>query len=190
MKNTIISEDAHKILDKYINKKEFLLHMRETEVIMINLAKYFNENEELWGATGLLHDLDYEIIGDDFKKHGITTIEILQKEGYEIPEMFQAILAHTEGLGFCQIKRTSRLDYALSATENLSGFLVAVALMRPTKLDDMEVKSVTKKLKDKTFASKVNRDFINDIEKTGLDKNTFIQIAIDSVSSIKNEIGF
>ncbi len=189
MKNSITREEAWELLNKHIKKQEMIFHARESEEIMRKVAEKMNEDPEFWGICGLLHDLDYEEIGEDYAKHGIRTVEILKEEGYEIPEMFQAILAHTEALEESEQKRESKLDFALASSETISGFIVAVALMRPTKLDGMKPKSVKKKLKDKAFAAKVNREMINDIEKIGLSRDEFIVLAIEAVSGMKEEIG-
>jgi predicted hydrolase (HD superfamily) len=190
MKNSLTRIEAWQILNEYITKPELILHMRESEEIMRALAIYFQEDEELWGNTGLLHDLDMQICSEDYQDHGEKTIELLIKHGYEIPEMFAAIRAHTEILNHSAHRRKTRLDYALAAAENISGFIVAVALMRPGKLEDMKIKSIKKKLKDKTFAAKVSREFVQDIEKTGLSQDEFLHIALDALKKIKSEIGF
>ncbi|MCX6807632.1 MAG: HD domain-containing protein [Patescibacteria group bacterium] len=190
MKHEITRLEAQALLEKYIKKHENLYHLRESEVIMRALARHFHEDEELWGISGLLHDLDWEEIGDDWNKHGSRTVEILHENGYEILELEQAILSHVEEMGHLQNKRTSKLDFALAAAESISGFIVAAALVRPEKFTGMSVKSITKKLKDKSFAAKVNRQFIDDIAKTGMDRAVFIQIALDAVSAIQKEIGF
>lgn len=190
-KSSITLEEAQELLKKHLKEEYILHHSRETEVIMRALAKHFGEDEDFWGLTGLLHDLDMEEIGEDYAKHGERTVEILKEAGYDIPEMFQAIKSHTENLGFTDAKRESKLEFALSAAENISGFIVAYTLMRPDKkLEGVKVKSIKKKLKDKSFAAKVNRDLINDIEKTGLDRSEFLQIAIDAMKGIAGEIGF
>ncbi|MCK5476793.1 MAG: HD domain-containing protein [Candidatus Aenigmarchaeota archaeon] len=190
MKANITIDEAKTLLHKYI-KEEFLLnHSRETEVIMRGLAKHFKEDEDFWGITGLLHDLDMDDIGTDIQKHGERTCQILEQEGYEIPKMFDAIKSHTEALGHLGIKRKNKLDFALSAAENITGIIYAYVLMRPDKtIDGVKTKSITKKIKDKTFASNVNREAINDIEKTGLSRGEFIEIALDSMKSIAEEIG-
>ncbi|MBU0975199.1 hypothetical protein KJ918_00200 [Patescibacteria group bacterium] len=157
------------------------------------LAEKFGDNPDLWGLTGLLHDLDMDQIDvDDPKDHGKITIQILEKEfGNDLPkEMSHAIQAHCENLGHTDIKRESKLDYALAAAENLSGFLVACALVMPDKkLASVKPNSVLKKLKKKDFARKVNRDFIYDIDKTNLSLEEFVEIALKAVNEISDEIG-
>lgn len=190
MKDEITSDEARELLKKYLHEEYLLLHSRETEVIMRALAKHFEEDEELWGLTGLLHDLDMEEIGEEYAKHGERTCEILREEGYEIPEMFKAIVSHCENLGYTNAKRESRIDFALSAAENITGLISAYVLMKPDKkIEGTKVSSITKKIKDRSFAAKVNRDFINDIEKTGLDRAQFLEIAINAMTEIADELG-
>ncbi len=191
MKDKITYEQAKKIWGKYLKTEYLRLHTRESEVIMRKLANHFGEDEEFWGITGLLHDLDMDSINNDYSLHGKKTVEILKKEGYNIPEMFDAIIAHTEGLKESDAERKTRLDYVLAAAENITGLISAYVLVRPDKkIEGTKVKSITKKIKDKAFAASVNRQFINDIyEKTGMERSTFIQLSIDAMKEIADEIG-
>lgn len=190
MKTIITESEARDLLRKYLHEHYLLSHSRETEVIMRALARHFKENEEYWGLTGLLHDLDMEETKDKLEKHGERTCELLVEEGYEMPEMFHAIKAHSENLGYLGVNRESKLDYCLAAAENTTGLIVAYTLMRPDKkMAGVEVKSITKKFKDKSFAAKIKREFIDDIEKVGLPRNEFFQIALDAMKEIASEIG-
>lgn len=191
----ITREKAQQLLDKYISTEWLKLHMRETEVIMKALAKHFGEDEELWGTSGLLHDLDYDYVEKDPQRHVVEFDKILEMEnlkiGEDIPEdMYHAIKAHYEEHPQISQKRESKLDYSLSAAENISGFLVACALVQPDKkISSVGVESVMKKFKKKDFAKAVNRSLIYDIEKTGLSLEDFVKISLDSVNEISNEIG-
>ena len=183
------------LMDKYISTPWLKMHMRESEQIMRALAKHFKEDEELWGLTGLLHDIDYDYVEKDPERHVVEFDKILEMErlvrGEDIPEdMYYAIKAHYEDNPKVEQKRESRLDYALSASENLSGFLVACALVQPNKkISEVTTESVLKKLKKKDFAKAVRRDLIYDIEKAGISLEEFIDIAIDSLNEISDEIG-
>ncbi len=191
MKNSITIDEARELVKKYLKEEYLLQHSRETEVIMRALAKHFGEDEEFWGITGLLHDLDMNECGENYENHGVRTVEILKEEGYDIPEMFHAIQSHCENLGYIDAKRESKMEYALSAAENITGLIVAYTLMIPDKkFASVKPKSIKKKLKDKSFAAKVNREFISDIEKTGLEKSQFIEIAIEAMQGIADEMGF
>jgi predicted hydrolase (HD superfamily) len=191
----ITREKAQQLLDKYITTEWLKLHMRETEVIMDKLAEHFGEDKELWGIAGLLHDIDYDYVEKDPDRHVVEFDKILEMEnlkvGGDIPEeMYHAIKAHYEEHPKISQKRESKLDYALSSAENISGFLVACALVQPDKkISSVGVESVMKKFKKKDFAKAVNRQFIYDIEKTGLSLEEFVQISLNAVNEISDEIG-
>lgn len=191
----ISREKVNELLDKYITTRYLRLHMRESEVIMIALAKYFEEDENVWGISGLIHDLDYDYVDKDPKRHVVEFDDVLKMEnlkiGEDIPEeMYHAVKAHYEEHPDISQKRESKLDYALSASETLSGFLVSCTLVLPSKkIADLRVESVMKKFKSKAFSKAVRRDLIYDIEKIGLPLEKFVQIAIEAMCSISDEIG-
>ncbi len=190
MKDSITIDEANELLHKHMKDEYNLHHSRESEVIMRALARKFGEDEEMWGISGLLHDLDWEVIGDDIDQHSHRTIEILKEEGYDMPEMFHAIQAHCEGLVPGAPARESKWDFSLAAAESVTGLIFAYTLMKPDKkIEGTKPKSINKKFKDKSFAAKVPRNFIADIEKTGLEKSEFFQIAIDAMTEIADELG-
>ena len=192
----MISRDrAIQLLEKYITTEWLKLHMRESEIIMRGLAKELNENEEEWGLSGLLHDLDFDYVDKDPKRHVIEVDKILEMESLKVGEdstdnMYHAIKSHYEDHPDIKEKRESKMDYSLAASENLSGFLVACALVQPDKkIKSVGVDSVIKKLKKKDFAKAVNREYIYDIEKVGVSLERFIEIALVEMNSIAKEIG-
>jgi len=183
---------AQELIDKYVTTEWLKLHMRESEVIMRALAKKLGENSDVWGISGLLHDIDYDFVDKDPNRHGVEFENILEKENLELPvEVVHAIRSHNEDSEMIDAKRETKLDYALSASENLSGFLVACALVMPDKkIKSVKVDSVIKKLKkDKAFARAVRRDLIFDIERVGISLEEFVQIALDALCEIDEEIG-
>ncbi len=187
MKQSITYSEARGIFNKYVKTPYLIKHMRETEMIMRRLADHFGADEEFWGITGLLHDIDLDVIGDDLKRHGYETIELLKKEGYEIPLMFDAILSHTEGL--TDAKRTVDFHYVLAAAENITGMITAYVLILPDKkIAEVKASSVKKRLKQLRFAASVNREFIYDIEKTGISLDEFLAISISAMQEIAHEI--
>jgi predicted hydrolase (HD superfamily) len=130
-----------------------------------------------------------DVIDGDYSQHGYKTVEILKKEGYDLPEMFKAIISHTEGVSGTEAKRETDFEIILSAAENITGLISAYVLMKPEKkIAGTKVKSIKKKLKAKAFAASVNREFIYDIEKTGIDLDTFLQIAIEAMTEIAEEV--
>lgn len=188
MKNSITYSEAYTLFKKYIKTPYLKNHMRETEMIMRRLANYFNEDEDYWGITGLLHDLDLDEIGEDLKSHGYKTVEILKKEGYEIPELFEAIISHTEGL--TEAKRSTDFHNILAAAENITGMITAYVLIIPgKKIEGIKVSSIKKRLKQLRFAASVNREFIYDIENSGISLDEFLNISISAMKEISDEIG-
>ena len=190
MKTGINKEEARIIWEKYLKTQYLRFHTLESEAIMRKLAVHFNENEEFWGITGLLHDLDMDLIAGDYSKHGYKTVDLLKEEGYDIPVMFKAIISHTEGVSGNEAKRETDFEIILSAAENITGIISAYVAIRPDKkIEGTKIKSIKKKLKSRAFAASVNREFIYDIEKTGIDLDTFLQISIDAMTEIADEIG-
>lgn len=192
----MISRDrVIQLLDKYIKTEWLRLHMRESEAIMRALAKELGEDQDLWGLSGLLHDIDYDWVEKDPKRHVVEFDKILEMEGLKVgedipQEMYHAIKAHYEEHPDIDQKRESKLDYALSASETLSGFLVACALVQPDKkISSVGIDSVKKKFKKKDFAKSVRRDLIYDIEKVGISVDRFIEISLESMNEISEEIG-
>jgi predicted hydrolase (HD superfamily) len=191
----ITREKAQELLDKYITTPWLKLHMRETEVILRGLARELGENEDEWGIAGLLHDLDFDFVNKDPKRHVIELDNILEKEGIKVGEditedMYHAIKSHYEEHPEITQKRESSFDYALSSAENLSGFLVACALVQPDKkISSVQIDSVLKKFKKKDFAKAVNRQYIYDIEKAGISLSRLLEISLKEMNSIADEIG-
>jgi len=149
-------------------------------------ARKFGEDEEKWGIVGLLHDFDYEMYPNE-KNHPYRGYEILEKEGYP-EDVRKAILSHASYTG---VPRDSLMARTLFAVDELTGFIIAVALVRPTRsIHDVTVKSVKKKFKQKAFAAKVSREEIKQgIKELGVDEDEHIQNVIDALKSIAKELG-
>ena len=141
-------------MTEYTQSESLRKHMLAVEASVRGYARLWGENEEEWGIVALLHDFDYERWPDQ-ANHPFRGVEILQSKGY--PEwMTRAILSHAEYSG---VPRESRLEHALFACDEMSGFVTAAALVRPSKsVLDLEASSVAKRMKDKAFARAVSRD--------------------------------
>jgi len=190
MKNTISNQEAQEIWDKYLKTEYLRLHTIESEAIMRKIANHLGKDKDYWGNTGLLHDLDMDVINGNYQEHGYKAVEILKSEGYDIPEMFDAIISHTEGVSGNEAKRSTDFEIILSAAENITGIISAYVILTPEKkVAGTKVKSIKKRLKSKAFAASVNREFIYDIEKTGIELEVFLQLAIDAITEIADEIG-
>jgi len=191
MKQQISRAEAEELLHRYLKTEYLLKHSLESAVIMEKLAEHFAEDQDAWYITGLLHDLDMDRVGPDYEGHGEKTLELLKAEGYDLPVLFNAILSHTEGVEGSRGRRSSRLDYCLAAAENITGLISAYVLMKPDKkIAGTKVKSIQKKLRDRSFAAKVSREFIQDITvHTGLEQQAFIAISLSAMESIAERIG-
>jgi putative nucleotidyltransferase with HDIG domain len=186
----ITRDQANTLLNEWVQSEALRRHMYAVEAAMRAYAKKFGEDEELWSITGLLHDFDYEKFPtpDAAAKtgHPFEGVRYLESHGYP-KEMLDAILGHTLYSG---VPRESIMAKALFACDELCGFVVAVARMRPDKLKDMEASSVKKKLKDKKFAEKVSREDIElGIQELGLEKDEHIHFVIQALQPVAGELG-
>ncbi len=149
-------DESLALMQAWVSSDALRKHMLAVEAAMIAYAGKFGEDAGLWGATGLLHDFDYEK-NPTRETHVLAGIPVLADAGYPAP-MLEAIMGHAEYLG---IPRETKLAKTLYAVDELCGFLTAVAYVRPTKtLEGIEFSSINKKLKDKAFARNVSRDDI------------------------------
>ncbi|MEL6926416.1 MAG: HD domain-containing protein [Bacteroidota bacterium] len=145
--------EAHELLSSMTKSESLLRHARTVELVMRALAKHYGEDEEKFAVTGLLHDADYEQYPE---QHPTVITKHLQELGED--EIAHAIAGHYTKWN---VPRESLLDKCIVAADELTGFIVAAALIRPTKIRGMGVKSVVKKLKTKTFAASVDRDEVH-----------------------------
>jgi predicted hydrolase (HD superfamily) len=176
--------DAVALLEEWVENDGLRKHMYSVEAALRHYARMRGEDEELWGMAGLLHDLDWEKYPD---RHPLTAVEHLREAGYA-EELLQAILAHRAD--YTGVKPTTDLQKHLVACDELSGLVFASCLVRPSGIDDLKPKSVTKKLKDKGFAAGVSRDEVqNGIELLGLDRAEHIQNIIDGMRVVAAELG-
>lgn len=143
-------EEARTILQQMTTSESLLRHARTVELVMESYAKRLNQDVESWAITGLLHDADYQAYPD---RHPSVIVELLREKGEE--DIAHAISAHYTKWG---VPYNSLLDKALLACDEITGFIVACAQVRPQRLEGLEVKSVIKKLGQKSFAASVDRD--------------------------------
>jgi putative nucleotidyltransferase with HDIG domain len=158
-------ERAWALLTEYTKSESLLKHAMAVEAAVRGYARRFGEDENFWGITALLHDFDYERY-PDLADHPFRGSEILRAQGYPEP-LIRAILSHGDHTG---VPRESKLEHTLFACDELSGFITAAALVRPSKsVLDLEASSVKKRMKDKAFARGVKReDLIQGAQELGL----------------------
>ncbi len=179
-------DEALSLLREYTENKNLIKHALAVEACMFDYAKRFGENSEKWAVTGLLHDFDYEKF-PSMEDHPFRGVDILRRKGYPEP-MIHAILAHGD---HTHVRRENLLDKTLYAVDELTGLIVAVALVRPSrKIQDVKVKSVRKKWKDKAFARGVDRECIErGARDLGIGLDEHIQDVLDSMKRISTELG-
>jgi predicted hydrolase (HD superfamily) len=182
-------EDAWELLCEYTKGKSLRQHALAVEAAMRAAAARYGGPEadaDEWGLVGLLHDFDYEMF-PTADEHPYKGANILCGRGYS-ERFIRAIMGHATYTG---VPRDTEMARALFATDELCGFLVACALVRPSKsLDDLEVSSVKKKLKDKAFARTVNRDDIRQgVEELGVELDEHVRFVIEALKPVQREIG-
>jgi putative nucleotidyltransferase with HDIG domain len=181
-----ISRDrAWETLTRYTKSEALLRHALAVEASVRAYAREFDEDEELWGVTALLHDFDYEI-HPTLDKHPQDGAPILREEGY--PEVvIEGILSHAEHLA---MPRDTPLKKTLFACDELSGFIHACGLVRPDGIATLEPKSVKKKLKQPSFAAGVHRDEVyKGAEELGVELDDHIRFVIEAMRPIAGELG-
>ncbi len=181
----ISRDEALALLKEHVREPNLVNHCLESEAVMRGLAARLGRDEELWGVTGLLHDLDYSTMESE-SRHGLDTVDMLTGKLPE--EALAAIRRHAFEMNGAEAPETE-FDFALRCGETVTGMVHAGALVRPTRIDGMKVKSLKKKMKDKAFAASVNRDCIRECDRIGLELGEFLQIAIDSITPIAPEVG-
>ena len=178
-------EQAWDTLARYTTNESLLRHALAVEATVRYYARLYGENEELWGCVALLHDFDYEI-HPTLDKHPQDGAPILRKEGYS-EELIEAVLSHAEHLN---LPRDTQLKKVLFACDELSGFVHACGLVRPTGLEGLEPKSVKKKLKQPSFAAGAHRDDVYaGAELLGLELDEHFANVIAALQPIAGELG-
>jgi putative nucleotidyltransferase with HDIG domain len=178
-------DDAWNLLCEYTKGESLRKHALAVEAVMRAYARNLGEDEDEWGLVGMLHDFDYEMYPNP-PDHPMKGSEILREHGYS-EDIRRAILGHANYTG---VARDTLLARGLYACDELTGFVVACALVRPNGIWDLESKSVKKKLKDKAFARTVNRDEVYEgAEELAVDLGEHIDFIIGSLREVAAEVG-
>jgi putative nucleotidyltransferase with HDIG domain len=179
-------KDAWAIVEEFTDSENLRRHMLAAEAGMRGYARIFGEDEEKWGLVGLLHDFDYEKYQGP-NGHPFVGVQILDKRGWP-REVRRAILSHADYTG---VPRETRMEKTLYAVDELSGFLVACVIVRPSKsFKDLTVASVKKKMKDKSFCAAVDRE---DLKRAAVDLgiafDKHVENVIKFLAPIEEELG-
>ena len=177
-------DDALNLMHEYTKNDSLRKHMYAVESAMRAYAKKFGQDEELWGIVGVLHDFDYEK-SPNAPDHPTKGSETLKERGYS-EEVRKTILSHAD---YMNVPRDSQMAKTLYACDELCGFIVACAVIRPNKISDLEVSSVKKKLKDKAFARNVSREDIDrGVTELGIPLDEHIRFVIDAMKGVSKRL--
>jgi len=177
--------ESFALLDKYLKDDKLIKHSLAVEAILIKIAKKLDENEKLWGLTGLLHDLDYEYTQGSPEKHATVSAQILK--GLIPIDAVNAIKAHN--YIHTDYIPTTTLDKALIAADAVSGLIIATALVMPSKkIFEVELKTLLNKFRDNSFARGCNRDRIKLCLNIGISQETFLEMSLNALKEISLEL--
>jgi putative nucleotidyltransferase with HDIG domain len=179
-------DEAWELFCEWTESDSLRKHALGVEAAMRAYARKYGEDEESWAVAGIVHDLDYERHPDLETGHPRIALEELRKRGYP-DDVVEAVAGHAE---FLNVPRETQMARTLFAVDELSGFIAACALVRPTGIEGMKPKSVRKKLKQPSFAAKVDRGQIQRaIGELDVDENEHIQLVIDAMAERADELG-
>lgn len=180
----ISREEAIDLVEKHVSNDNLVKHMIGVGAIMRSLAERFDKDPELWEAVGILHDIDYQEVGEDMEIHGLRSAEMVKDL---LPdEGIHAIKAHNAMTG---VEATSKMDLSLYSADAVSGMIVANALVRPSGLDGMGPGSVKRRMDDSSFAKQISREDIRRCKELGLDLKEFLRLSIKAMQDVSDELG-
>ncbi|OLE13834.1 MAG: HAD family hydrolase [Armatimonadetes bacterium 13_1_20CM_4_65_7] len=180
-------DEAWALVCEWIHNPNLRKHLLAAEAAMRAYARRLGEDEESWGIVGLVHDLDYERCPSQDAGHPFVGVEELRRRG--VPEAWcRAIVSHADYSG---VPRQSNMEKALYGVDELVGFVIAVALVKPSKsLAEVDMTSVKKKMKDKAFARGVNReDVVRGAEELGVPLDEHIELVINALRGVASQLG-
>lgn len=177
-------DEAMALVRENVKNENLVKHMIAVEACMRTLAKHFNEDEDLWGLAGLLHDLDYDSTKDAPDRHGLVGASMLEEKGVD-ERIVYAVKAHP-GHEECR----SNMDRALYASDPITGLIVAAALMHPTKkISNIDTDFVLRRFKEKRFAAGANREQIKSCEGLGLALEEFAGLCLRAMQEVASDLG-
>ena len=179
-------EESIAVVRQHVKNETLVKHMVAVGAIMRGLALRFGEDPVMWEDVGILHDVDYEKVGQDWTRHGAVSADIVKDLLPE--EALYAIRAHNPQTGSTP---KNRVDISLYSADALSGLVIAMALMVPDKkLASVKASSLVKRMKDKSFARNISRENINRCSEVGLQLEEFLEIGLSSMQTVAAELGF
>ena len=180
-------EEGFNLLKQNLQNQNLIKHCLAVEAIMRALARHFGEDEEKWGLTGLLHDIDYEKVKDDLSQHSLVGAKMLEDLGID-KDICQAVKVHNEAHG---ILPKTLLEKALYVIDPLTGLIVAATLVLPSKkIADLTPENVLNRFKEKAFAKGANREIIKKSEELlNLKLEEFVKMGLEAMQKIAGDLG-
>ncbi len=175
---------AEKLLHEYVTTESLLIHSYATAAVMRKIAEHLGEDAGTWEVIGLLHDIDYDVTAGDMTRHGLEGYRILTENG--LPEEQARVVMRHNHMLFSEY--VEPVEIALQAADSVSGLVLACALVKGGKIDDVTQKTVRKKFKEKSFAAGCERDRIRAVESL-MDLETLYGLAIEGLSEDRERVG-
>ncbi len=176
--------EAEELLRRNVASESLLVHSHATAAVMRRVAEHLGEDARTWELIGLLHDIDYDVTGGDMTRHGLEGYRILTEHG--VPEeIARTVMRHNHTL-FGDYQES--VEIALQAADSVSGLIIACALVKGGKIDEVTPKTVKKKFREKAFAAGCDRERIRSIERV-MDLETFYRLAIEGLCEDRRKVG-
>lgn len=180
-------DEAEALVKQHVNGEFLLKHMYATEAIMRAAAQNLSENAEKWALCGLLHDIDFEKTKENPVEHGVLAQEILKDRGID-PEILRAILAHNSMIAN-PVAREIKMEHILVAADSMTGLIIACAMVKGKKIENVSEDSVKNAFKKKGFAAGSKRENIMECEKAGIPCDKFVEFSLKSMKEISEKLG-
>ena len=179
-------DEALSLIKENVKGPFLINHMLATEAIMKKIAEKTGEDKDKWGLCGLLHDIDFEETKETPEKHGPEGVKILESKGID-KDILQSILAHN--FMHTNIMPESKMDWCLLAADAMTGLIIACAMVKEKKLENVSDKTIKKAFKKKGFAAGSNRDNIKECEKAGISYDDFVHESREAMQDISETLG-
>jgi len=180
-------DEAETLVKQHVNGDFLLKHMYATEAIMKAAGHYLKEDAEMWALCGLLHDIDYEKTKENPVMHGVIAQEVLKDKGLPA-EILRAILAHNSMIEN-PVARNAKIEHMLVAADSMTGLIIACAMVKGKKLENVSEDSVKNAFKKKGFAQGSKRENIMECEKAGIQYDKFVEISLAAMKEIAGKLG-
>lgn len=179
--------EAESLVKQHVSGEFLLKHMLATEAIMRESAKFLKEDAEMWALCGLLHDIDFEKTKQNPVMHGVLAQELLQDK--DLPrEILRAILAHNSMIQN-PVAREKKMEHTLVAADSMTGLIIACAMVKGKKIENVSEDSVKNAFKKRGFAAGSKRENIIECEKAGISYDKFVEVSLKAMKEIKERLG-